>query len=53
MGMHNSTIAMQVEFRDSPWLLGQSTSMALFVQCFGGTIGLSIAEPVFASKPAK
>ncbi|KAJ7806025.1 major facilitator superfamily domain-containing protein [Mycena olivaceomarginata] len=53
MGMHNSTIAMQVEFRDSPWLLGQSTSLALFVQCFGGTIGLSIAEPVFAFKPAK
>ncbi|KAJ7808133.1 transporter [Mycena olivaceomarginata] len=50
MGMQNSTFAMQVEFRDSPWLLGQSTSMAVFVQCFGGTIGLSIAEPVFASK---
>ncbi|KAJ7880525.1 hypothetical protein B0H14DRAFT_3129305 [Mycena olivaceomarginata] len=52
-GMHNSTLAMQVEFRDSPWLLGHSTSMVLFVQCFGGTIGLSIAEPVFASKLAK
>ncbi|KAJ7330852.1 ABC transporter [Mycena albidolilacea] len=53
MGMQNSTLTMQVEFRDSPWLLGQSTSMVLFVQCFGGTIGLSFAEPVFASKLAK
>ncbi|KAJ6549778.1 transporter [Mycena capillaripes] len=53
MGMQNSLLAMQVEFRDTPRLLGQATSMAPFAQFLGGTLGLGIAEPVFASELSK
>ncbi|KAJ7580571.1 ABC transporter [Mycena floridula] len=53
MGMQNSLLAMQVEFRSAPKLLGQATSMASFGQFLGGTLGLSVAEPVFASELAK
>ncbi|KAF7338058.1 Major facilitator transporter-like protein [Mycena venus] len=53
MGMQNSLLAIQVEFRDSPRLLGQATSMGSFAQFFGGTVGLGVAEPVFASELAK
>ncbi|KAJ7116890.1 ABC transporter [Mycena epipterygia] len=53
MGMQNSLFAMQVEFRDNPKLLGQATSMASFAQFLGGTLGLGVAEPVFASELAK
>ncbi|KAJ7890276.1 ABC transporter [Mycena leptocephala] len=53
MGMQNSLLAIQVEFRDAPRLLGQATSMGSFAQFFGGTVGLGIAEPVFASELAK
>ncbi|KAJ7716968.1 ABC transporter [Mycena maculata] len=53
MGMQNSLLAMQVEFRDAPRLLGQATSMASFGQFLGGTLGLGIAEPVFSSELAK
>lgn len=49
MGMQNSLLAMQVEFKDDVKLLGQATSMASFGQFLGGTIGLGVAEPVFAS----
>ncbi|KAF7331626.1 Major facilitator transporter-like protein [Mycena kentingensis (nom. inval.)] len=54
MGMQNSLIAMQTEFRSpsEARLLGQATSMASFSQFIGGTIGLSVAEPVFATKLA-
>ncbi|KAF7303418.1 Major facilitator transporter-like protein [Mycena indigotica] len=52
MGMQNSLLAMQVEFRSAAEvrLLGQATSMASFAQFLGGTLGLGIAEPVFASE---
>ncbi|KAJ6521127.1 major facilitator superfamily domain-containing protein [Mycena capillaripes] len=50
MGMQNSLLAIQVEFRDNPRLLGQATSMGSFAQFLGGTLGLGIAEPVFASE---
>ncbi|KAJ7432390.1 ABC transporter [Mycena latifolia] len=53
MGMQNSILAIQVEFRDAPRLLGQATSMGSFAQFFGGTIGLGVAEPVFSSMLGK
>ncbi|KAJ3709983.1 major facilitator superfamily domain-containing protein [Lentinula raphanica] len=53
MGMQNSLLAMQVEFKDAPRLLGQATSMASFAQFLGGTLGLGVAEPVFASELSK
>ncbi|KAJ7189880.1 ABC transporter [Mycena pura] len=53
MGMQNSILAMQVEFRDAPTLIGQATSMGCFAQFLGGTLGLGVAEPVFASELAK
>ncbi|KAJ3850785.1 ABC transporter [Lentinula lateritia] len=53
MGMQNSLLAIQVEFRDAPKLLGQATSMASFGQFLGGTLGLGVAEPVFSSELAK
>ncbi|KAJ6486092.1 ABC transporter [Mycena vitilis] len=53
MGMQNSLLAIQVEFRDTPRLLGQATSMGSFAQFLGGTVGLGVAEPVFASELAK
>ena len=49
MGMQNSLLAIQVEFKDETKLIGQATSMASFGQFLGGTMGLGIAEPVFAS----
>ncbi|KAJ7253497.1 ABC transporter [Mycena rebaudengoi] len=53
MGMQNSLLAMQVEFNDNPKLIGQASSMASFAQFLGGTLGLGIAEPVFATELAK
>ncbi|KAJ6490110.1 ABC transporter [Mycena sanguinolenta] len=53
MAMQNSLLAIQVEFRDAPRLLGQATSMGSFAQFLGGTLGLGIAEPVFSSMLAK
>ncbi|KAJ7472597.1 ABC transporter [Mycena latifolia] len=53
MGMQNSLLAIQVEFKDAPRLLGQATSMGSFAQFFGGTIGLGVAEPVFSSMLGK
>ncbi|KAJ7617373.1 ABC transporter [Roridomyces roridus] len=53
MGLQLSLLAMQVEFRENPRLLGQATSMATFGQFLGGTVWLSVAEPVFASQLAK
>ncbi|KZP21415.1 transporter [Athelia psychrophila] len=49
LGMQNSLMAIQVEFNDTPKLIGQSSSVASFGQFFGGTIGLGVAEPVFSS----
>ncbi|KAF7300398.1 Major facilitator transporter-like protein [Mycena chlorophos] len=55
MGMQNSLLAMQVEFRAAheQRLLGQASSMASFGQFLGGTLGLGVAEPVFASELTK
>ncbi|KAF7983702.1 hypothetical protein HWV62_19631 [Athelia sp. TMB] len=53
LGMQNSLMAMQVEFKDAPALIGQASSMGSFAQFLGGTIGLGIAEPVFASELSK
>ena len=53
LGMQNSLMAMQVEFKDTPALIGQASSMGSFAQFLGGTIGLGIAEPVFASELSK
>ncbi|KAJ7150499.1 ABC transporter [Mycena crocata] len=50
MGMQNSVVAIQVEFKDEPKLLGQAQSLASFGQFLGGMMGLSVAEPVFASE---
>ncbi|KAK4051704.1 hypothetical protein OIO90_004654 [Microbotryomycetes sp. JL221] len=46
--MQNSLLAMQVEFRDTPKLLAQGTGLASFSQFLGGTIGLAVAQAVFA-----
>ncbi|KAJ7122581.1 ABC transporter [Mycena crocata] len=53
MAMQNSLLAIQVEFKDAPHLLGQATSMGSFSQFLGGTLGLGVAEPVFASQLSK
>ncbi|KAJ7143873.1 major facilitator superfamily domain-containing protein [Mycena epipterygia] len=53
MGMQNAVVAIQVEFQDEPKLLGQAQSVASFGQFLGGMMGLSIAEPVFASELTK
>ncbi|KAJ7690261.1 ABC transporter [Mycena rosella] len=53
MGMQNAMLALQVEFRDTPTLIAQVMSMASFAQFLGGTLGLAVAEPVFASQLSK
>jgi len=53
MGMQNALLAMQVEFKETPRLIGQATSMASFGQFFGGTLALGLAEPVFSSMLSK
>jgi MFS family permease len=53
LGMQNALIAIQVEFNDQPSLISQATSMGTFGQFLGGTVGLGIAEPVFASELSK
>ncbi|KAJ7084715.1 putative transporter [Mycena epipterygia] len=55
-GMQNSLLALQVEFRDTPALVGQATSLGSFAQArpfLGGTLALGVAEPVFASQLSK
>ncbi|KAF9070344.1 hypothetical protein BDP27DRAFT_1362636 [Rhodocollybia butyracea] len=53
MGMQNALLAMQAEFNDARKLLGQATSMGAFSQFLGGTLGLGVAEPIFASELSK
>ncbi|KAJ7869935.1 ABC transporter [Mycena olivaceomarginata] len=53
MGVQNTLLAIQTEFKDKPDLLGQATGMATFAQFLGGTLGLAIAEPVLASELGK
>ncbi|KAJ7237563.1 putative transporter [Mycena haematopus] len=50
MGMQNALLAVQVEFRSVPRLIGQATAMTSFSQYLGGTLGLGVAEPVFSSE---
>ncbi|KAF8142681.1 ABC transporter [Mycena galopus ATCC 62051] len=50
MGMQNALLAVQVEFRTTPRLMGQAMAMASFSQYLGGTLGLGVAEPVFSSE---
>ncbi|KAJ7495424.1 ABC transporter [Mycena latifolia] len=47
LGMQNAMVALQRV------LIAQVMSMASFAQFLGGTIGLAVAEPVFASQLAK
>ncbi|KAF7364622.1 Major facilitator transporter-like protein [Mycena venus] len=53
MGVQNTLLAIQTEFKDKPSLLGQATGMATFAQFLGGTLGLGIAEPILASELGK
>ncbi|KAJ7723274.1 ABC transporter [Mycena maculata] len=53
LGMQNAFVVMTVEFRDDPKMIGPSMSMGSFAQFLGGTIGLGVAEPVFASQLSK
>ncbi|KAJ7737370.1 ABC transporter [Mycena metata] len=53
MALQNSLLSVQVEFRDTPRILGQATSMASFAQFLGGALGLGVAEPIFASQLTK
>ncbi|KAJ7738153.1 ABC transporter [Mycena metata] len=52
-GMQNSVTAIQVEFHGQPKLLAQAQSVASFGQFLGGMVGLSVAEPVFATELTK
>ncbi|KAF8206066.1 transporter [Mycena galopus ATCC 62051] len=53
LGMQNSIVAIQVEFKDEPKLLAQAQSVASFFQFLGGMIGLSVAEAVFSTELTK
>ncbi|KAJ7206304.1 ABC transporter, partial [Mycena pura] len=55
MGMQNALLAMQAEFAGAAHarLLAQATSMASFAMFLGGTLGLGVAEPVFAAGLAR
>ncbi|KAJ7613865.1 hypothetical protein DFH06DRAFT_919379, partial [Mycena polygramma] len=50
MGMQNALLSLQVEFRAAPRMLAQANAMGSFAQFLGGTLGLGVAEPVFASQ---
>ncbi|KAJ6608492.1 hypothetical protein B0H10DRAFT_1815680, partial [Mycena sp. CBHHK59/15] len=50
LGMQNSLLALQVEFKDEPSLIGQAMSLGRNTWFLGGTLGLGIAEPLFASQ---
>ncbi|KAJ6534270.1 major facilitator superfamily domain-containing protein [Mycena capillaripes] len=53
LGLQNSLLVLSVEFKDEPKLVGQAMSMGSFAQFLGGTLGLGVAEPVFASQLSK
>ncbi|KAJ6568110.1 ABC transporter [Mycena vulgaris] len=53
LGMQNALLAIQVEFHQTPKLVGQAMSMGSFAQFLGGTLGLAVAEPVFTSQLSK
>ncbi|KAJ7765658.1 ABC transporter [Mycena metata] len=53
LGFQNAALALQVEFNDDKKLLAQAIAMGAFAQQLGGTVGLGVAEPIFASQLAK
>ncbi|KAK7055724.1 major facilitator transporter-like protein [Favolaschia claudopus] len=53
LGLQNSLLVLQIEFKDEPRLIGQAMSMGSFAQFLGGTLGLGVAEPVFSSQLSK
>ncbi|KAJ6521158.1 ABC transporter [Mycena vulgaris] len=53
LGIQNALLAIQVEFHQTPKLVGQAMSMGSFAQFLGGTLGLAVAEPVFTSQLSK
>ncbi|KAF7314002.1 Major facilitator superfamily protein [Mycena chlorophos] len=54
LSMQSTLLAIQAEFRGPAHavLLGQATAAGTFAQFLGGTLGLGVAEPVFASRLA-
>ncbi|KAJ7184645.1 ABC transporter [Mycena filopes] len=53
LGFQNAALALQVEFNDDKALLAQAMAMGAFAQQLGGTVGLGVAEPIFASQLAR
>jgi len=53
IGLQITVVAMQVEFRETPFLISQATSMVSFAKFLGGTIALGLAEPVLTSELSK
>ncbi|KAJ7776360.1 transporter [Mycena metata] len=53
LGLQNTVVAIQTEFKATPKLIGQATSMVSFSKFLGGTIALGIAEPVLSSELSK
>ncbi|KAJ7712116.1 major facilitator superfamily domain-containing protein [Mycena olivaceomarginata] len=50
---HMLRVSPRVEFENEPKLLAQAQSVVSFGQFLGGMMGLSVAEPVFASELVK
>ncbi|KAJ7347728.1 ABC transporter [Mycena albidolilacea] len=50
LGLQNSIVGVQVEFKDQPKLLAQAQSVSSFFQFLGGMVGLSVAEAVFSTE---
>ncbi|KAJ6551731.1 major facilitator superfamily domain-containing protein [Mycena capillaripes] len=50
MGMQLPSIAVQAEFNNAKHLMSAASSAVMFFQLLGGTIGLGVAEPTFASE---
>ncbi|KAJ7691182.1 transporter [Mycena rosella] len=53
LGMQTPLVAIQVEFRNNPKILGQAMSVVTFAQFLGGALGVAVAEPVFSSELTK
>ncbi|KAI5477298.1 Major facilitator transporter-like protein [Pseudohyphozyma bogoriensis] len=50
IALQNPSIAMQTEFNSQPELMSQANGLNQFFNSLGGTVGLSIAQAVFAGK---
>jgi len=53
LGMQTPLSAIQAQFLSEPGLMSRASSMCIFGQFLGGTVGLGIAEPIFSSKLSK